>query len=121
MVSFVIRQGLVLAAAGPTAYGGLRPPPPGSRRGYGDYCFRAICPVTDARGARVGIFKGFDCTPDVGRTTLAACRRHVPTLPGGSAAYSCDPDPAVVFLLHSSLQCTGQVFFEMGSNTRRVV
>ena len=114
---FSTRGGLVLAGGPPTH--GLRPPgPPRARRGYGDYCFRARCAVRRATdGVEVGAFTGYDARPTIGQTTLAACRLETRAMAG----HACDPDPEVVFLAHGALECTGQVFFQLGSHTRRVV
>ena len=101
-----------------------RPRPPGSPpafRLFGDYCFRARCNVSVvAGGCPVGVFTGFDRGIDVGTKTVSACRLHVRTLTGGSMMV-CDPDPEVVMISHTTMECSGQMFFELGGQTTRVV
>jgi hypothetical protein len=116
---FVVRPGLALSFAAPATSSGRGGQAPPSRRGYGDYCLRATCPLLRG-GELVGTFTGFDTHPGVADATLKACRLRSTLLDGGADAYVCGPDPSVVFVPHTTTQCSGQIYFSMGTTTVRV-
>jgi len=111
-VSFGSRSGL-----------GISMPPalPPNKLSYGGYCMRATCNVVkdgdEPAGCPIGRVTGYDKHPGVGKDTESVCAHHARTMGSG---YRCLP-AEVVLLTNSDMECSGQMFFTMGSDTKRLV
>ena len=110
VVSFAFRSGLGIASP-PT-----KPPPKAT---FGSYCFKATCEVTDGQGCPIGKVTGYDTNPEIGKHTETACRAHVRTLRGRRQC----GDASVVMLpsVTGDMTCNGEMFFDMGGTTKRLV
>jgi len=112
VVSFSSRSGL-----------GISMPPglPPTKAKYGGYCLRATCGVVregdPPDACPIARVSGYDKHPQVARDTEYVCAHHVKTLGGG---YRCLP-AEVVLLPNSDKECSGQMFFTMGAETKRLV
>ena len=111
---FATRSGLSLPPAGVPPAGGLR---------IGGYCFKATCrvdPVGGSTGAPVATVTGYDTSPAIGADTERACRLHVRGMRG--RRYQCGAAAVTLLPNHSeNLECSGQVFFTMDSETKQLV
>jgi hypothetical protein len=117
---FVTRAALVFRAGGGT---GTAVPPykPPSKPVFGEYCFKATCRILDGAGQEVGHARGYDTELTVGDATERACKLETRSMrSSGRGQYSC-AGAEVVMLPNSDEQCSGQVFFTVGTSTRRLV
>ena len=111
----------------------VAPPPwkPRPKAKTGSYCFKAVCDVFAGAGDVTGdpatvnacpIAKitGYDTSIKIGDDTEYMCRQHVRNLPGGP--FRCG-DARVVILpsVDHHSECSGQFFFTMGNQTKRLV
>jgi hypothetical protein len=75
----------------------------------------------DGAGQEVGHAKGFDTDLAVADNTERACRLEARSMrSSGRGQYVCK-SAEVVMLPYSKEECSGQVFFTVGTSTRRLV
>ena len=108
-VSFSTRGGLGFT---------MPPKPPARKKRFGGYCFRATCVVTDTvLGCPVGKAKGYDKNPSIAKDTEEVCKHHARML---GNKYTCG-EAEIVMLPNLDMECSGQVFFVMDGNVKRLV
>jgi hypothetical protein len=117
---FVTRPAFAFRIGGGTGTS-LPPYKPPSKPTFGDYCFRATCLVVDGSGQEVGTAAGYDTDLAVGDNTERACRLEARSMrSSGRGQYVCR-GAEVVMLPYSKEECSGQIFFTVGTSTRRLV
>lgn len=112
VVTFATRGGLGFT---------MPPTKPPSQKKYGGYCFRATCHISDSTlGCPVAKIKGYDRTPTVGRDTESVCRVHAKRMSGQApGTYTCG-EAEVVMLPATDLECTGQMYFVMDGEVKKL-
>lgn len=97
----------------------LPPSKPPTLPGFGDYCFRATCRVSSG-GEDVGFAKGYDTDLSVADNTERACRLEARTMNSRGRTFTCSA-AEVVMLPNAPNECSGQVFFSIGTSTKRLL
>ena len=97
----------------------LPPHKPPTLPGYGDYCLRATCRVI-RDGQDVGYAKGYDTDLAVADNTERACKLEARTMSSRGRQYTCSA-AEVVMLPNADNDCSGQVFFSVGTTTKRLL
>lgn len=115
-VSFSSRSGL-----------GISMPPglPPTKPTFGGYCMRATCGILPADAPEgacpIARVSGYDKHPGVAKDTEFVCRAHTRTMGGTMGGqYRCTP-AEVVLLPNSDMECSGQMWFTMDGQTKRLV
>jgi len=94
-----------------------QPPPLDLFKSGSGCCFRATCLITSSKkitdSARV---VGYNTTPRIAHDTERACK----IMANQNRSWKCSP-ASLVMLPESDEMCSGQMYFYMGSKTKRLV
>lgn len=96
----------------------MPPSKPRKPKRFGDYCFRATCPITDTiKGCPIAKVKGYDKTPKITADTEAACKKQAAKMGG---TYACGATE-LVMLPALDMECSGQIMFVFEGSVKRLV
>lgn len=89
--------------------------PPRVQRGFGSYCFRAICHLHAADGTLLGTVTGYDRAVTVGCAAEGYCTREMARRRGAQGGRCGDAE--VVLLSGGVKECSGQFFFALADGS----
>lgn len=92
-------------------------PPPIDLLGYSECCFRATCFISSSKKIADQVrVVGYNTTPRIANDTERACK----VVANQNASWTCSA-ASLVMLPSSNKSCSGQMYFHIGSKTKRIV